>query len=129
MNVCTSPVFVVVVAVNIFLTIKKKLFVTPPPWGFLGAAAVSSLSFGPRVMKGCVPRGLSKPIGGMLHIGYPFALLPLQRPPPPCLFGKRHLLNLQPKAGLETASHSERLFPICFLNELSIWSPILLCMS
>ena len=58
MNVCAILSFVVV-AVNIFLTIKKQnYFVTPFQWGSPGAAAASSLSFGPRVMKGCVPHGL-----------------------------------------------------------------------
>lgn len=49
----------VVVAVNIFFNNKeRKLSVTPLPWGSPGAAAVSCLSFGPRVMKGWVPQGL-----------------------------------------------------------------------
>lgn len=59
MNVRAVLLFVVVVAVNIFFNNKEtKLFVTPLPRGSPGAAATPSLSFGPRVMKGCGSHGL-----------------------------------------------------------------------
>lgn len=62
---------------------ETKLFVTPLSRGSPGAAATSSLSFGFRVMEGCVSQGLGRlqVCAVLLRIGCSLALLPLQAPP------------------------------------------------
>lgn len=130
MNVCAIPVFVVVVAVNIFLTIKKTIC-NPTSMGFPWCCScIFSVIWSQGYERVC-PSGPWQAYRFVLCLVlYPFALLPLQAPPtlaprPPLpperahLSGKRHLLSLEPKAALETASGSDTLFPICFLSELT----------